>query len=119
MLGVLFIVTRARTGIDNFRGFNHFIFFKAHFLSANVFQGEGVLFVTQLLLICGVGVDMVEKSTRWVGYGGVTWILNKNVQINFISFVLFDVALNGTHVEDVEDYRNICIVVSCINVEDI
>ena len=70
MLGVLFVVTRARTGIDNFRGFNHFIFFKAHFLSANVFQGEGVLFVTQLLLICGVGVDMVEKSTRWVGYGG-------------------------------------------------
>ena len=75
MLGVLFVVTRARTGIDNFRGFNHFIFFKAHFLSANVFQGDGVLFVTQLLLICGVlicgvGVDMVEKSTRWVGYGG-------------------------------------------------
>ena len=28
-------------------------------------------------------------------------------------------ALNGTHVEDVKDYRNICIVVSCINVEDI
>ena len=50
---------------------------------------------------------------------GVTWILNKNVQINFISFVLFDVALNGTYVEDVEDYRNICIVVSCINVEDV
>ena len=25
-------------------------------------------------------------------------------------------ALNGTHVED---YRNICIVVSCINVEDV
>ena len=70
MLGVLFVVTRARTGIDNFRGFNHFTFFKAHFLSANVFQGEGVLFVTQLLLICGVGVDMVEKSTQWVGYGG-------------------------------------------------
>ena len=39
---------------------------------------------------------MVEKSTRWVGYGGVTWLLNKNVQINFISFVLFDV-------KDVED----------------
>ena len=50
------------------------------------------------------------------GIWGVTWILNKNVQINFISFVLFDVALNGTHVED---YRNICIVVSCINVEDV
>ena len=28
-------------------------------------------------------------------------------------------ALNGTHVEDVKDYRNICIVVSCINVEDV
>ena len=28
-------------------------------------------------------------------------------------------ALNGTHDEDVEDYRNICIVVSCINVEDV
>ena len=28
-------------------------------------------------------------------------------------------ALNGTHVKDVEDYRNICIVVSCINVEDV
>ena len=28
-------------------------------------------------------------------------------------------ALNGTHVEDVEDYRKICIVVSCLNVEDI
>ena len=28
-------------------------------------------------------------------------------------------ALNGTYVEDVEDYRNICIVVSCINVEDV
>ena len=27
----------------------------------NVFQGEGVLFVTELLLICGVGIDMVEK----------------------------------------------------------
>ena len=53
------------------------------------------------------------------GIWGVTWILNKNVQINFISFVLFDVALNGTHVEDVKDYRNICIVVSCINVEDV
>ena len=53
------------------------------------------------------------------GIPGVTWIWNKNVQINFISFVLFDVALNGTHVEDVEDYRNICIVVSWINVEDV
>ena len=28
-------------------------------------------------------------------------------------------ALNGTHVKDVKDYRNICIVVSCINVEDV
>ena len=28
-------------------------------------------------------------------------------------------ALNGMHVEDVEDYRNICIVVSYINVEDV
>ena len=28
-------------------------------------------------------------------------------------------ALNGMHVEDVKDYRNICIVVSCINVEDV
>ena len=27
--------------------------------------------------------------------------------------------LNGRHVEDVKDYRNICIVVSCINVEDV
>ena len=27
--------------------------------------------------------------------------------------------LNGTHVKDVEDYRNICIVVSCINVKDV
>ena len=36
----------------------------------NVFQGEGVLFVTELLLICGVGIDMVEKSTQLVGYGG-------------------------------------------------
>ena len=27
--------------------------------------------------------------------------------------------LNGMHVEDIEDYRNICIVVCCINVEDI
>ena len=26
---------------------------------------------------------------------------------------------NGTHVEDVKDYRNIYIVVSCINVEDV
>ena len=41
-LWVLFVVTRTRTGIDNFYGgFNHFIFFKAHFLSVNVFQGEG------------------------------------------------------------------------------
>ena len=28
-------------------------------------------------------------------------------------------ALNGTHVEDVEDYKNTCIVVSCTNVEDV
>ena len=70
MLGVLFVVTRTRTGIDNFRGVQSFYIFKAHFLSVNVFQGEGVLFVTELLLICGVGIDMVEKSTQWVGYGG-------------------------------------------------
>ena len=25
------------------RGLNHFIFFNAHFLSVNVFQGEGVV----------------------------------------------------------------------------
>ena len=35
-----------------------------------------------------------------------------------IHFTDFD-ALNGTHVEDVKDYRNICIVVSCINVKDV
>ena len=28
-------------------------------------------------------------------------------------------ALNGTHVEDVKDYTNSCIVVSCINVKDV
>ena len=28
-------------------------------------------------------------------------------------------ALNGTHVEDIEDIKNTCIVVSCANVEDI
>ena len=28
-------------------------------------------------------------------------------------------ALNGTHVEDVEDIKNTCIVVSCANVEDV
>ena len=27
--------------------------------------------------------------------------------------------LNGTHVEDFADYTNSCIVVSCINVEDV
>ena len=27
--------------------------------------------------------------------------------------------LNDMHVEDIEDYTNSCIVVSCINVEDI
>ena len=27
--------------------------------------------------------------------------------------------VNFTHVEDIEDYTNSCIVVSCINVEDI
>ena len=35
-------------------GFNHFIFFKAHFLSVNLFQGEGVVF-NKLLYIDGVG----------------------------------------------------------------
>ena len=42
-------------------------------------------------------------------------------KINFIFFVLFDVKdiLNGMHVEDIEDYTNSCIVVSCINVEDV
>ena len=71
MLGVLFVVTRTRTGIDNFMGGSIILYFlRPIFLSVNVFQGEGVLFVTELLLICGVGVDMVEKSTRWVGYGG-------------------------------------------------
>ena len=35
-------------------GFNHFIFFKAHFLSVNIFQGEGVVF-NELLYIDGVG----------------------------------------------------------------
>ena len=28
-------------------------------------------------------------------------------------------ALNGTHVKDVEDYKNTCIVVSCTNVKDV
>ena len=28
-------------------------------------------------------------------------------------------ALNSTHVEDLEDIKNTCIVVSCANVEDI
>ena len=28
-------------------------------------------------------------------------------------------ALNGTHVKDVEDIKNTCIVVSCANVEDV
>ena len=28
-------------------------------------------------------------------------------------------ALNSTHVEDVEDIKNRCIVVSCANVEDV
>ena len=28
-------------------------------------------------------------------------------------------ALNGMHVEDIEDIKNTCIVVSCANVEDI
>ena len=28
-------------------------------------------------------------------------------------------ALNGTHVEDIEDSKNTCIVVICTNVEDV
>ena len=28
-------------------------------------------------------------------------------------------ALNGTHVEDIEDIKNTCIVVTCANVKDI
>ena len=28
-------------------------------------------------------------------------------------------ALNGTHVEDIEDIKNTCIVVSCANVEEV
>ena len=41
-------------------GFNHFIFFKAHFLSVNVFQGEGVLFV------CKETVVNICKYVGWV-----------------------------------------------------
>ena len=41
--------------------------------------------------------------------------MSKTSEIHYTDFN----ALNGMHVEDVEDYRNICIVVSCINVEDV
>ena len=41
--------------------------------------------------------------------------MSKTSEIHYTDFN----ALNGTHVEDVEDYRNICIVVSCINVSKI
>ena len=41
--------------------------------------------------------------------------MSKTSEIHYTDFN----ALNGTHVEDVKDYRNICIVVSCINVEDV
>ena len=37
-------------------GLSHFIFFNAHFLSVNVFQGEGfVKFVQTVLLFCKRG----------------------------------------------------------------
>ena len=41
-------------------GLNHFIFFSAHFLSVNIFQGEGVL-----LMICflkGVGINPGKQT---------------------------------------------------------
>ena len=39
-----------RTGIDNFMGGSIILYFlRPIFLSVNVFQGEGVLFVTELL----------------------------------------------------------------------
>ena len=41
--------------------------------------------------------------------------MSKMSEIHYTDFN----ALNGTHVEDIKDYRNICIVVSCINVKDI
>ena len=41
--------------------------------------------------------------------------MSKTLEIHCTDFN----TLNGMHVEDVEDYRNICIVVSCINVKDV
>ena len=40
------------------------------------------------------------------------YLMSKMSEIHYTDFN----ALNGTHVKD---YRNICIVVSCINVEDV
>ena len=41
-LGVLFVVTRTRTGIDNFMGDSIILYFlRPIFLSVNIFQGEG------------------------------------------------------------------------------
>ena len=41
--------------------------------------------------------------------------MSKTLEIHCTDFNV----LNGTHVEDIEDYTNSCTVVSCINVEDV
>ena len=49
-LGVLFMVTRTRTGIDNFMGGSIILYFlRPFFYLWTFFRGRGVLFVTELL----------------------------------------------------------------------
>ena len=76
-------------------GLNDFIFFNAHFLSVNVFQGEGVF------LMCFVCVLVYNGIFSWgwaytVGEIQAGDLEIKNIQNKFIFFVLF-------HVEDVKD----------------
>ena len=54
-------------------GLNHFIFFNSHFLSVNIFQGEGgVINELFLLYIAGVGVNLGKQTCLRKVHGG--WV---------------------------------------------
>ena len=66
-------------------GLNHFIFFNAHFLSVNIFQGEGGV-VNELLYIAGVGINpgkqnMYHMCKTWLQKVHSGWDMGGDLEI--------------------------------------
>ena len=62
----------------------------------------------------GMGGDLEIKIYK-INLFSLFYFMSKTSKIQYIECN----TVNCTHVQDVEDYKNTCIVVSCANVEDV